>query len=119
MRYVHGRIFRPDNIDLKGLSPDERREIYNELLAVMIRLHQINPQSIGLGELSSNPESFYDKQIETWSRNYKFSETEPIKDMNETIDWLRNHKPDKNADNTRISIVHGDFRLDNVIFHPT
>lgn len=119
MSYVKGRIFRPDNIDLKGLMPSERREIYKELFDVMVRLHKIDPYAVGLGDLSANPESFYDKQIETWSRNYKLAETDKIKDMDDTIEWLPKNKPEKNPDNSRISIVHGDYRLDNVIFHPT
>ncbi|KAL4434943.1 hypothetical protein ABPG74_017699 [Tetrahymena malaccensis] len=119
MSYVRGRIFRADNIDLKGLIPDERREIYRELLDVLVRLHQLDPYQIGLGDLSANPEAYYDKQIETWSRNYKLAETDPIKDMNEVIEWLPNNKPVKTANNSKISIVHGDYRLDNVIFHPT
>lgn len=61
MSYVRGRIFRADNIDLKGLIPDERREIYKELLDVMVRLHKLNPYEIGLGDLSANPEAYYDK----------------------------------------------------------
>jgi len=61
MSYVKGRIFRPDNIDLKGLMPSERREIYKELFDVMVRLHKIDPYAVGLGDLSANPETFYDK----------------------------------------------------------
>jgi len=61
MSYVKGRIFRPDNLDLKGLMPSERREIYKELFDVMVRLHKIDPYAVGLGDLSANPEAFYDK----------------------------------------------------------
>eukprot|EP01114_Cavostelium_apophysatum_P005709 TRINITY_DN1687_c1_g2_i3.p1 TRINITY_DN1687_c1_g2~~TRINITY_DN1687_c1_g2_i3.p1 ORF type:complete len:661 (+),score=128.49 TRINITY_DN1687_c1_g2_i3:77-1984(+) len=114
MDFVRGRIFR-DNL-LPELSPNERKAIYDELHRVLAQLHSIDHKSIKLEDFGK-PGNYYARQINTWSRQYIDSKTEEIPSMNHLINYLPKHIP-KDSE-TVVSIVHGDFRLDNVIFHPS
>eukprot|EP01117_Protostelium_nocturnum_P012560 TRINITY_DN4623_c0_g1_i3.p1 TRINITY_DN4623_c0_g1~~TRINITY_DN4623_c0_g1_i3.p1 ORF type:complete len:713 (-),score=233.01 TRINITY_DN4623_c0_g1_i3:59-2197(-) len=114
MDFVHGRIFR--DITLPGLDPKERREIWLEFNRVMARLHTINFNTIGLSDFAKHGE-YFDRQISTWSRQFKGSKTDEIKEMDYLIQNLPKLIPREH--DHLVSLVHGDFRLDNVIFHPT
>lgn len=112
MDFVEGRVLWDQS--LPGMTPTQRAEIYDEMNRVIAQLHTIDYQAIGLGDYGK-PGNYFQRQIDRWTRQYKTSETETIDAMDKLIEWLPNHIPPGEDS----SIVHGDFRLDNMIFHPT
>jgi aminoglycoside phosphotransferase (APT) family kinase protein len=109
MDYVEGRIFF-DPL-LPGLTPAERGQIYDAMNEAAARLHSIDYTSIGLGDFG-RPGNYFARQIDRWTKQYRASETTPIPAMDALIEWLPAHLPP--GDET--TIVHGDMRLDNMIF---
>ena len=96
------------------MQPLERRAIFDEMNRVIAALHSVDFQAIGLAD-HGKPGNYFARQIDRWSRQYKASETEKIEAMDRLIEWLpRNIPPGEIT-----AIVHGDYRLDNMIFHPT
>jgi aminoglycoside phosphotransferase (APT) family kinase protein len=112
LEYVEGRVLWDQS--LPGLQPVERAAIYDELNRVIAQLHTVDYAAIGLGDYGK-PGNYFARQIERWTKQYQASQTETIPAMDKLIDWLPQHIPP--GDDT--AIVHGDFRLDNMIFHPT
>ena len=112
MEFVEGRILWDQA--LPGMTPFERGAIYDELNRVIAQLHTIDYAAIGLADYGK-PGNYFVRQIERWTRQYQASVTETIEPMDQLIAWLPHNIPP--GDDT--SIVHGDFRLDNIIFHPT
>jgi len=112
MDYVQGRVLW-DPL-LPGMTPGERAAIFDEANRVIAALHSIDPAAVGLADYGK-PGNYFARQIDRWSRQYKASETEPISAMDRLIEWLPHNIPPGDES----SIVHGDFRLDNLIFHPT
>jgi aminoglycoside phosphotransferase (APT) family kinase protein len=111
MEYVEGRIFRDPT--LPSMSRNERTAIYSELNRVIAGLHSLDPNSIGLGDYG-RAGNYIQRQVQRWTTQYRASQTEVIQAMDRLIEWLPQHIPP--GDETRI--VHGDYRLDNVIFDP-
>ena len=111
MDYVEGRVLW-DPL-LPGMQPSERRAIFDEMNRVIAALHGVDFQAVGLADYGK-PGNYFARQIDRWSRQYKASETEKIEAMDRLIEWLPKNIPTGNA----TAIVHGDFRLDNMIFHP-
>jgi len=112
MDFVKGRIFWDPR--LLELSNSERSKIYDEINRVVSAMHSLNPTEIGLGDYGK-PGAYVSRQIDRWTKQYKASETETIQAMNNLMEWLPQNIPE--GDDTRL--VHGDFRMDNMIFHPT
>ncbi|MDB5581295.1 MAG: aminoglycoside phosphotransferase [Bradyrhizobium sp.] len=112
MEMVEGRVLWDQS--LPDMQPAQRREIYEEMNRVISRLHSIDYAAIGLTTYGK-PGNYFARQIERWSKQYKLAETESIPAMDRLIEWLPQNIPA--GDET--SIVHGDYRLDNMIFHPT
>jgi aminoglycoside phosphotransferase (APT) family kinase protein len=112
MDYVEGRVLWDQA--LPGMSPGERTAIYDEMNRVIAALHQVDYDAIGLGDYGK-PGSYLARQIGRWTKQYRASATERIEAMEKLIEWLPLHIPPQDE----TSVVHGDFRLDNVIFHPT
>ncbi len=112
MQFVEGRVLWDQA--LPGMTPAERGAIYDELNRVIAQLHTIDYNAIGLGDYGK-PGNYFQRQIERWTKQYKASETETIDAMDQLIAWLPANIPP--GEDT--SIVHGDYRLDNMIFHPT
>jgi aminoglycoside phosphotransferase (APT) family kinase protein len=112
MDYVEGRVLWDPS--LPGMTSAERGAIFDEMNRVIAALHSVDYQAVGLGDYGK-PGSYFARQIDRWSKQYRASETEKIPAMDNLMDWLPQHIPAD--DQTRI--VHGDYRLDNVIFHPT
>jgi len=83
---------------------------------VIAALHSVDYKAIGLADYGK-PGNYFQRQIERWSKQYKLSETESIPAMDQLIAWLPEHIPQESSELT--SIVHGDYRLDNLMFHPT
>ena len=112
MEHVSGRVLWEQS--LPGMSTAERAAIYDEMNRVMAALHSVNPAAIGLSDFG-RPGNYFARQITRWTKQYQASETEPIESMHRLIEWLPAHLPQSEE----TSIVHGDFRLDNLIFDPT
>jgi aminoglycoside phosphotransferase (APT) family kinase protein len=112
MDYVEGRVFW--NPALPEMRPVERAAIFDEMNRVIAALHRVDYRAVGLGDYGK-PGSYFARQIDRWTRQYRASETEKIEAMDNLIAWLPQHIPAD--DETRI--VHGDFRIDNMIFHPS
>ncbi len=108
MDHVEGRILWDGA--LPGFTPEARRALYLEQIATLARLHAIDPASVGLSDYGK-PGNYFARQIDRWSKQYKLSETEAIPEMDALIAWL----PATIPAGERVSIVHGDFRLDNMI----
>src|SRR5450631_1269428 len=99
---------------LPGMVPAERSAIFDEMNRVIAALHRVDYAAIGLGDYGK-PGNYFARQIDRWSRQYKASATEPCEAMDRLIEWLPANIPAGD----RTAIVHGDFRLDNMIFHST
>ena len=112
MEYRVGRIFWDAAIPEVGKS--ERRAIYDEMNRVLAVLHSVDVDAAGLADFGK-PGNYFERQHDRWCKQYRASETESITAMNRLIDWLSDHLPD---DDGRIALVHGDYRLDNLMFHP-
>ena len=110
MDYVAGRILWDPT--LPGMKAGERAAIFDEMNRVMAALHTVDYGAVGLGDYGK-PGNYLERQVARWSKQYKASETEKIEAMDNLIAWLPQNIPA--GDETRV--VHGDFRLDNVIFH--
>jgi aminoglycoside phosphotransferase (APT) family kinase protein len=111
MEYVEGRIFRDPT--LPAVSAAERGPIYAEMNRVIAELHSLDPNAIGLADYG-RAGNYIERQVQRWTKQYRASQTEDIPAMDRLIEWLPQHIP--RDDETRI--VHGDYRLDNVIFDP-
>jgi aminoglycoside phosphotransferase (APT) family kinase protein len=112
MDYVQGRILW--NSALPGFEPAERAALFDEMNRVIAALHKVDYETVGLGSYGK-PGNYLERQVARWTKQYRASETERIEAVENLIAWLPQHIPA--ADETRV--VHGDFRIDNVIFHPT
>ncbi len=112
MDFVEGRILW-DPL-LPGRQPAERAAIFDETNRVIAALHSVDYAALGLADYGK-PGQYIARQVARWTQQYRASETEPIEAMDKLIDWLPQHIPP--GDET--AIVHGDYRLDNVVFHPT
>ncbi|PTW59409.1 aminoglycoside phosphotransferase (APT) family kinase protein [Breoghania corrubedonensis] len=112
MAFREGRVFWDPA--LPDLSPPERGAVYDEMNRVLAALHSVDPQTVGLGDFG-RPGSYFARQVSRWSRQYRDSETESIADMDALIAWVEANVP---ADDGRVALVHGDYRIDNLIFAP-
>ena len=111
MDYVEGRVFWDPA--LPGMSADERRAIFEEMNRVIAALHRVDFRALGLADYG-RAGGYLSRQIARWTKQYRASETERIDAMERLIEWLPQHVPP--SDET--TIVHGDYRLDNLVFHP-
>jgi aminoglycoside phosphotransferase (APT) family kinase protein len=112
MDWVRGRIM----VDplLPGLTPPERTAVYDSMNDVLARLHRVDWQALGLADFG-RPGNYFARQFHRWSQQYRASETERIEAMERFMEWLPSHIPSDDL----TTIVHGDFRLGNVIIHPS
>ncbi|XP_063820462.1 acyl-CoA dehydrogenase family member 10 isoform X2 [Pseudophryne corroboree] len=110
MEYLTGRIFK--DAALPGLDAEQRRAIYNAMNKVLCKIHSVDIQKAGL-ENYGKQGAYVQRQVQLWTKQYRSSETHTIPAMERLIEWLPLHLP-AGLDST---VVHGDFRLDNLIFH--
>ena len=110
MEFLDGRVLVDQS--LPGMSPTERGEIYAEMNRVLATLHQVDYNALGLTSFGK-PGNYFQRQIERWSRQCRASTLPLGASMQKLIDWLPEHIPQ--GDET--TIVHGDYRLDNLVFH--
>ena len=111
MEFVEGRIFW--ELDLPESDPAERSAIYDHANQTIADLHNFDYEKIGLSDYGK-PGNYFARQISRWSRQYVASETSKIPAMNNLIEWLPSNIPDDES----ATVVHGDYRLDNMIIHP-
>jgi aminoglycoside phosphotransferase (APT) family kinase protein len=116
MEFVEGRVLWDQA--LPNMSAAERGEIYREMNRVQAALHTVDFAAQGLAGYGK-PGNFFERQIGRWTKQYQASITQPIEEMDRLIEWLPANIPQSGRDESKVSIVHGDFRLDNLIFHPT
>ena len=115
MECVEGRVLWDPS--LPGMAPDERSAVYDEMNRVLAALHNVDVRAVGLADYG-RPGNYFGRQISRWTRQYQASITEPIPEMDRLIAWLPEHLPASARDASQVTIVHGDYRLDNLIFHP-
>jgi aminoglycoside phosphotransferase (APT) family kinase protein len=116
MEFVAGRVLWDQA--LPSMTPQQRREIYEEMNRVIAALHTVKFADRGLAGYGK-PGNYFVRQIGRWSKQYQASVTQPIAEMDQLIEWLPAHIPASALDDSMVSIVHGDFRLDNLMFHPS
>ncbi len=116
MEFVAGRVLWDQS--LPGMTPAQRGEIYDEMNRVIAALHSVKFAEQGLANYGK-PGSYIERQIGRWSKQYAASVTQSIPEMDQLIAWLPANIPSSAKDESLVSIVHGDFRLDNLMFHPT
>ena len=112
MEHLDGRIFWDQR--LPGIAAPERAAMFDSMNAVIAALHSVDYERVGLAEFG-RPGNYMGRQIARWSRQYRASETEPIAAMDALIEWLPARLPPEAPP----AIVHGDYRMDNLIFHKT
>lgn len=112
MSMEEGRVFW-DPI-LPTQTPESRWAIFKAKIETLAQLHSYEPEKIGLGDFGK-PGNYFARQVDRWSKQYKASVAEPIPEMERLMEWLPNTLPVQE----RVSVVHGDYRLDNMIFHAT
>jgi aminoglycoside phosphotransferase (APT) family kinase protein len=112
MAAVEGRVLW--NGALPDQTPAERWAIYEAQIETLARLHSFHPEAIGLGDYG-RPGNYFARQVDRWSRQYRASETEPLPPMDRLIEWLPRTVPEQSG----VAVVHGDYRLDNLMLHPT
>ncbi|MDR2155301.1 MAG: phosphotransferase [Burkholderiaceae bacterium] len=115
MEFIEGRVLWDQT--LPGMTPQQRGAIYDEMNRVIAALHKVDYKARGLADYGK-PGHYVERQIGRWSKQYQASITQPIEAMDRLIEWLPAHVP-ASARGELTSIVHGDYRLDNVIFHPS
>jgi aminoglycoside phosphotransferase (APT) family kinase protein len=108
MSHVEGRVIW--DAQMPSSNPTERAQVYDAMNVTLARLHSYDPAAIGLADYGRG-ENYVARQIERWSKQYRASETEKIEDMERLMAWLPAHLPPEQP--TRL--VHGDYRLDNMI----
>lgn len=112
MELIDGRGF------LDGTLPDlpraERRAYYEAMVDTLAALHAVDHEAVGLGSFGA-PGNYVGRQVERWTRQYRAAQTDDVPEMDRLIDWLPRSLPEQ----ARTSIIHGDFRIDNLIYDPT
>jgi aminoglycoside phosphotransferase (APT) family kinase protein len=116
MEFVAGRVLWDQS--LPGMTPAQRGEIYDEMNRVIAALHSVKFAEQGLANYGK-PGSYIERQIGRWSKQYVASVTQDIPEMDKLMVWLPANIPSSAKDESLVSIVHGDYRLDNLMFHPT
>jgi aminoglycoside phosphotransferase (APT) family kinase protein len=113
MERLVGRVFH--DAALPGVRPEERRAIYLAMAGALAKLHAVRPQEVGLADFG-RPGNYFERQVARWSKQWGESETKDIPAIDRLYEWLMRNLP---PDDAAVAIAHGDFRLGNLLFHPT
>lgn len=113
MDWLDGRVF--SDAGLQGVSGADRREMYLDTARTLAKLHRVRPEKIGLNDYGK-PGNYFERQIARWSRQCRASTGPRIPALEALTDWVTRHCP---ADDGAVAISHGDFRIGNMMFHPT
>jgi len=111
MEMVEGRTFWDGALPDMGAT--ERTAVYEAIVDTLAALHSVDYEAVGLGEYGK-PGNYFERQVARWSKQYRMSQTDDMPEVEKLIEWLPRTVPAQ----TRTSIVHGDFRIDNMIFAP-
>jgi aminoglycoside phosphotransferase (APT) family kinase protein len=111
MEFKAGRNFA--NGQLPDLSPDQRGAVYHAMIDQLAALHAFDPSAVGLGDYG-RPGNYFQRQVDRWTRQYRASQTDDLPVVEKLIDYLGRSVPDQ----TRTAIIHGDYRIDNLIYAP-
>lgn len=111
MDLVEGRTFWDGR--LPGQAPAQRRAIYEAMIGTLARLHAFDPQAIGLGDYGA-PGNYFERQVGRWTKQYRAAQTERIEEAERLIEFLPRTVPEQ----TRLAVIHGDYRIDNLIYRP-
>jgi aminoglycoside phosphotransferase (APT) family kinase protein len=109
MQLVDGRNFQDGT--LPGVAPHLRREVYGSMMRTLAQLHALDPERIGLTDFG-RPGNYFERQVGRWTKQYRASQTEDVVEIERLIEWLPRTVPRQE----RISVIHGDYRIDNLIF---
>ncbi len=112
MEHVHSRVL--EDITLPGMTPEERRAIYFDMIRILAALHSVDYNTLGL-DTFGKPGNYFTRQIGRWSKQYVAAKTDEIESMERLMEYLPANVP---ADDTSC-IVHGDYRMGNMLLHPT
>ncbi len=112
MEFLEGRVFR--DVALPDLPPEERRAIYDAMNDALAKLHGVDYAAVGLSDYG-RVGGYITRQVRRWSQQYEASKTDEIPEMDKLTAWLNDNMPDDSL----TTIAHGDFRLENLIYHPT
>lgn len=112
MEFLEGRVFH--QVHLPEMTPTQRRDIFDEMNRVLVALHNVDPAAVGLDSFG-RPEGFLERQVKRWSKQYEACQTRDIPEITDLAQWLAANTPEQASS----SIVHGDYRLGNLMFHPT
>jgi aminoglycoside phosphotransferase (APT) family kinase protein len=112
MEYIDGRLFA--DLILPGMSPEDRRAIYLEMVRVLAVLHSVDYVALGLADFGK-PGNYFARQIGRWSKQYVAAKTEHIPSMERLMKYLPQNVPEDDT----TCIAHGDIRMENMLFHPT
>jgi len=113
MEFCEGRIFWDAALP-KLASNTERTEAYAQMGKVLAAIHSVDVDAVGLGDYGK-PGNYFERQLSRWTKQYRDSEIQKIPAMDQLIEWLEGNIPE---DDGRVSLVHGDYRLDNMMFAP-
>uniref|UniRef100_A0AC34R6E4 Aminoglycoside phosphotransferase domain-containing protein n=1 Tax=Panagrolaimus sp. JU765 TaxID=591449 RepID=A0AC34R6E4_9BILA len=112
MDYVQGRLFT--HPEMAGVKKEDRKQMYNSFLQVLAKLHSINFKKLGLEDYGREGD-YMKRNMTIWAKNYQASKTDQVAEVDKLQKWLE----DEVGADSETTIVHGDYRIDNVIFHPT
>jgi aminoglycoside phosphotransferase (APT) family kinase protein len=111
MAMVEGRTFWDGRLPEQG--PAERRAIYEAMIRTLARLHSFDPADVGLGDYGA-PGNYFERQVARWTKQYRAAETERIEEAERLIEFLPRTLPEQG----RLAVIHGDYRIDNLIYAP-
>ncbi|MGH6704388.1 MAG: phosphotransferase family protein, partial [Bradyrhizobium sp.] len=113
MERLQGRVFHDSS--LPGVPPADRRQMYLSMADALADLHTLDPKSVGLADFGRSGD-YFARQLARWSRQWAASATRGIPELDDVVAWLQERLPKEEGSR---SITHGDFRIGNLIFHPT
>jgi len=111
MEFCEGNVYWESSLEQIS-SNQQRTKMYDEMCRVMASIHSVDLEKVGLSDYG-RPGNYFQRQYDRWSAQYKASELKPIPEMDQVIEWLGKNIPE---DDGRVSLVHGDYRLDNLMF---
>ena len=111
MEMIEGRVSKSE---MASFTPDERRAVYDDFVRILAALHQVDYRAVGL-ERHGRPGNYFARQIDRWTKQYRASATDDIPEMDRLADRMPNHIPEDDE----TTVIHGDYRLGNMLIHPT